>query len=167
MSCSLYAQNDLSGSIYWSLTVWLLYPRTHIGALASCTTYHLFYVRLSKNSFRIAHQVSSWKRMQRYNFFPNHQNFSKKNFNLNRKNIRNLICVKSRNTIYLIIYNARTKDYLLSSGAWPISSMNSSSFGVMIIWVRRLRCLPTSVVLGWRGLYSPRPPAVKRLGSTP
>ena len=125
----------LSGSIYWSLTVWLLYPRTHIGALASCTTYHLFYVRLSKNSFNAfrpwlpsrlgtiskliflsllwkfisAHQVSSWKRMQRYDFFPKHQNFSRKNFNLNKKNIQDLIWVKSRHAINLIIYNARAR----------------------------------------------------------
>ena len=50
---------------------------------------------------------------------------------------------------------------------WDLSALRASSFGVMIIWVRRLRCLPTSVSLGATGLYSPRPPAVRRLGSTP
>ena len=57
--------------------------------------------------------------------------------------------------------------FYLSSGALSIRSMNWSSFGVMMIWVRRLRCLPNSVELVATGLYSPRPPAVRRLGSTP
>ena len=54
-----------------------------------------------------------------------------------------------------------------SSGACSMRSMNWSSLGVMIICVRRLRCLPTSVSLVAIGLYSPRPPAVSLLGSTP
>lgn len=53
------------------------------------------------------------------------------------------------------------------SGALSRRSINWSSFGVMMIWVRRLRCLPTSVSLLATGLYSPRPPAVRRLGATP
>lgn len=53
------------------------------------------------------------------------------------------------------------------SGAWSIKSMNWSSFGVMIICVLRLRCLPTAESLEATGLYSPRPAAVRRLGSTP
>ena len=53
------------------------------------------------------------------------------------------------------------------SGALSIRSMNWSSFGVMMICVRRLRCLPTSVSFEARGLYSPRPPAVSLFGSTP
>lgn len=53
------------------------------------------------------------------------------------------------------------------SGALSMSSMNWSSFGVMMICVRRLRCLPTEVELSATGLYSPRPAAERRLGSMP
>ena len=69
---------------------------------ASCTT-SLFYVRLSKNSFLLAHQVSSWKRMQRYDFFPNNQNFSKKKFTFYRKKFEDLIYVKHKYRLHLII----------------------------------------------------------------
>ena len=53
------------------------------------------------------------------------------------------------------------------SGALSIKSMNWSSFGVMMICVRLLRCLPNSVSLDTMGLYSPRPAADSLLGSTP
>ena len=86
-------------------------------------------------------------------------------FRFSQKKVSSIDVHQRWKPLLLILYIEG--DYLLSSGAWPISSMNSSSFGVMIIWVRRLRCLPSSLVLGWRGLYSPRPPAVRRLGSTP
>ena len=59
------------------------------------------------------------------------------------------------------------RDYFSASGASSIRSMNWSSFGMMMICVRRLRCLPISVPLVATGLYSPRPPAVRRFGSTP
>ena len=61
----------------------------------------------------------------------------------------------------------KKKFYFPSSGALSIRSINWSSFGVMMICVRRLRCLPTSVPLVATGLNSPRPPAVRRLGLTP
>ena len=59
-------------------------------------------------------------------------------------------------------------DYSLSaSGALSIRSRNWSSFGVMMISVRRLRWRPSSVSLSAMGLYSPRPAAVMRAGFTP
>ena len=61
----------------------------------------------------------------------------------------------------------KKKFYFPSSGALSIRSINWSNFGVMMICVRRLRCLPTSVPLVATGLNSPRPPAVRRLGLTP
>ena len=61
----------------------------------------------------------------------------------------------------------KKKLYFPSSGALSIRSINWSNFGVMMICVRRLRCLPTSVPLVATGLNSPRPPAVRRLGLTP
>ncbi len=54
-----------------------------------------------------------------------------------------------------------------SSGAWSMRSRNWSSFGVMIISVRRLRWRPSSESLLAMGLYSPRPAAVILLGSMP
>lgn len=54
-----------------------------------------------------------------------------------------------------------------ASGAWSMRSRNWSSFGVMMICVRRLRARPSALALLSRGLYSPRPPAVRRLGFTP
>ena len=54
-----------------------------------------------------------------------------------------------------------------SFGASSIKSMNWSSFGVMMICVRRLRCFPFSVLLEATGLYSPLPAAERRFGSTP
>lgn len=56
--------------------------------------------------------------------------------------------------------------YLFVSGALSMRSMNWSRLGVMIIWVRRLSWRPSGVELVATGLYSPRPPAVKREGST-
>ena len=53
------------------------------------------------------------------------------------------------------------------SGACSMRSMNWSSLGVMMICVRRLRRRPVSLSLDTSGLYSPLPPAVRRLGSTP
>lgn len=46
-------------------------------------------------------------------------------------------------------------------------SRKSSSFGVMMISVRRLRCLPTSESLSVMGLNSPRPAAERRCGLMP
>lgn len=57
--------------------------------------------------------------------------------------------------------------YSADSGASSMRSRNWSRLGVMIICVRRLRCLPSSVSLDATGLYSPRPAAERRLGSTP
>lgn len=70
---------------------------------------------------------------------------------------------------YILMYFCVTMLVVQSfcSGALSIRSINWSSLGVMIICVRRLRCLPTSVLLDTTGLYSPRPAAVRRLGSTP
>ena len=103
----------LSGSI--SIEAWRFHiTRNDINHFASCTTTSLFYVRLSKNSFLVAQQVSSWKRMQRYDFFPNHQNFLKKKFSFYRKKFRDLIWVKRGADItpYYINTHARAKNCL-------------------------------------------------------
>ena len=44
--------------------------------------------------------------MQRYDFFPNHQNFSKKNFSFQQKYFLVLICVNSK-TFYTLLYITR------------------------------------------------------------
>ena len=41
--------------------------------------------------------------MQRYNFFPNYQNFSKKKFSFYRKKFEDLTKIKSSN-IYTLLY---------------------------------------------------------------
>src|SRR6185312_12940632 len=48
-----------------------------------------------------------------------------------------------------------------------IKSINWLSLGVMMISVRLFFTLPSGVSLLATGLYSPRPPAVRRFGSTP
>ena len=68
--------------------------------LASCTT--SVYVNLSKNSFFFAPNFG--KRVQRYDFFPNHQNFSKKNFIFYAKFLSLLMHIKTQNRLHLIIY---------------------------------------------------------------
>ena len=68
--------------------------------LASCTT--SVYVNLSKNSFFFAPNFG--KRVQRYDFFSNHQNFSKKNFIFYAKILSLLMHIKTQNRLHLIIY---------------------------------------------------------------
>ncbi len=74
----------------------------------------------------------------------------RENFHFSCKKNSRLDFCQASNSIYLIIYTREnfSQNYSFSSGACPIRSINSSSLGVMIIWVRRLRCLPKSVVLG-------------------
>ena len=48
--------------------------------------------------------------MQRYDFFPNHQNFSKKNFIFYAKFLSLLIHIKVANRLHLIIYIREAKD---------------------------------------------------------
>jgi len=150
----LWIQNDYP-SIIKKLTVCILPKYSEEYSLLVLLV--SVYVNLSKNSLFAL--LIFGKRVQRYNYFPNLQNFLRKIFSFSSKKIVRLIFVKRTNRFHLYIY--------YSLGAWPIKSINSSSFGVMIIWVRRLRCLPTSVSLSAIGLYSPRPPAVRRFGSTP
>jgi len=50
--------------------------------------------------------------MQRYDFFPNYQNFSKKKFSFYRKKFEDLICVKAKPLLHLIII-IRTRELFL------------------------------------------------------
>ena len=93
-------------------TVRFFYPSTdtllNIQALASCTT--SVYVNLSKNSFFMPSSlVFERKRVQRYCFFPNHQNFSRKNFSFQTEKLQVLTNIKDRKDINLIIYYARVE----------------------------------------------------------
>ena len=87
-------------------TVRFFYPSTdtllNIQALASCTT--SVYVNLSKNSFFMppAHDFER-KRVQRYCFFPNHQNFSRKKFSFRTEKLQVLTNIKNRKHLHLII----------------------------------------------------------------
>ena len=80
-----------------------LLPKS-ISALASCTT--SVYVNLSKNSFFCAFTgVLPVKRVQRYNYFRNQQNFSQIFFSFLMIIFRLLIRINYRNDTHLIIYN--------------------------------------------------------------
>ena len=86
-----------------------LYIINNIKALASCTT--SVYVNLSKNSFFMPpHLVFERKRVQRYCFFPNHQNFSRKNFSFRTEKLQVLTNIKFKNHLHLIIYCARVEN---------------------------------------------------------
>ncbi len=87
-------------------TVRFLYPSTYtlynIKALASCTT--SVYVNLSKNSsFNAPHPFFARKRMQRYCFFPNHQNFSGKIFSFSTEILQVLTNIKTKMP-YTLLY---------------------------------------------------------------
>ena len=70
-------------------------------------------------------------------------------------------CLKKENST--IFYLPVESDGLPLS----IKSINWLSLGVMMISVRRFFNFPSGVSLLATGLYSPRPPAVRRFGSTP
>ena len=76
------------------------------------------------------------KRVQRYCFFPNRQNFFGKIFSFIPKNLQDLININPKNTLYIIIYikNERKSTFiLLGESLKPMScsrgnTNNSSRF---------------------------------------
>ena len=90
-----YPIQELNGSF--------LLPNILKQYVASCTT--SVYVNLSKNSlFSAPTQIFARKRMQRYELFPNRQNFSRKIFIFHAKNHSLLTQIKDGKGLHLIIY---------------------------------------------------------------
>ena len=92
-----YPIQELNGSF--------LLPNILKQYVASCTT--SVYVNLSKNSLL---PPSFGKRVQRYELFPNRQNFSRKIFIFHAKNHSLLTQIKDGKGLHLIIYINRGRN---------------------------------------------------------